>query len=115
MPARLIRAKASLLLAVFLSAGTSLPSLDAVVYHHQGADAQRWLTHVEPAGGCLDHAEHCVLGRTATSGALATLAVEIKVEPASPSRLGPQPTYLGRSSLRGGLHQPRAPPPLRVV
>jgi hypothetical protein len=115
MPARLIRAKASLLLAVFLSAGTSLPSLDSLLFHQGAGAAQRSQIHVEPAGGCLDHAEHCVLGRTATSGALATLAVEIKVEPVSPSRLGPQPTYSGRGSLRGGLHQPRAPPPLRVV
>jgi hypothetical protein len=115
MPARLIRAKAALLLAVFLSAGTSLPGLDSLLFHQGAGEPQRSQIHVEPAGGCLHHAEHCVLGRTATSGALATLAVEIKSEPVSPSRLGPQPSCLGRGSLRGGLYQPRAPPPLRVV
>jgi hypothetical protein len=113
MPARLIQAKALLLLVVFLAAGTSLPSLDAVVYHNQGADAQRWQTHVEPAGGCLDHAEHCVLGRTAPgSGAVVGQPSKVKVEPfrrSAPQLASSQP-QVDLSPLL--TSKPRAPPAL---
>ena len=75
--------KAFLLLAVFLSAGTSLPSLDAVLYHH-GAELDRSQSHIEPAGSCLEHSGHCVLGRTATgSGADVTPTTVVKVQLAS--------------------------------
>ena len=40
MTARLIQAKALLLLLVFLAAGTSLPSLDALAYHGAAAAGQ---------------------------------------------------------------------------
>jgi hypothetical protein len=115
MPARLIQAKSFLLLAIFLSAGTSLPSLDGLLFHLHAGENQRAQTHVEPAGGCLEHAEHCVLGRTATgSGAVATAVTEVRVEPGSRSALKPFPIQLRRSHTRV-VHQPRAPPALRVV
>src|SRR4026208_993755 len=83
MLARPLRAKALLLLAVFLSAGTSLPSLDALVYHG-GPHLERSQPHVEPAGGCLSHSDHCSLGRTASgSGAVAALAGVVRLEPIS--------------------------------
>ena len=113
---RLNRVKSALLLTVFLSAGTSLPSLDGLLFHQKAGEPQRSQTHIEPAGGCLDHAEHCVLGRTATgAGAVATPVTEVSVEPASPSALKPLPTQPGRSHTRGVIHQPRAPPALRAV
>ena len=78
------RVRAFLLLAVFLSAGTSLPSLDALVFHRDAEGAGRAQTHIEPTGGCLDHAGHCVLGRTASgSGARVTQSIETPVEPES--------------------------------
>ena len=110
------QAKASLLLAVFLSAGTSLPSLDALVYHHGAPGLERSQSHVEPAGGCLSHSDHCTLGRTASgSGAVATLSSVTRLEPiSSPSRPSApriQPTCADRSAIP----QPRAPPFLRSV
>jgi hypothetical protein len=112
----LVKAKSSLLLTVFLSAGTSLPGLDGLLFHLHAGEHQRAQIHVEPAGGCLDHAEHCVLGRTATgAGAVATPLTEVRVEPASRSALKPLPAQPGRSRTRGVIPQPRAPPALRAV
>jgi hypothetical protein len=110
-PTRCFRVKASLLLAVFLVAGTSFPSLDAVLYHSQGPDAQRWQTHVEVAGDCLDHSEHCALGRTAPgSSAVAEpdgpIHTQLIGRPTS-LRLPAQPHI---EADRRIAPQPRAPP-----
>lgn len=111
---RLRRPKALLLLAVFLSAGTSLPSLDALWYHHGGAEVARSQSHVEVAGGCLDHSGHCVLGRTATgSGGDTTPSTEVKAEP--PSQ--PVPPITAQSLFSAdptGNPNSRAPPVLLV-
>lgn len=113
---RLRRVKASLLLAVFLSAGTSLPSLDAVVYHHSATGLDRSQPHVEPAGGCVSHSDHCTLGRCASgSSAVATLTSVTRLEPVSsfprPFARRVQPTCADRSAIP----QPRAPPFFRSV
>lgn len=78
MPRRL----ASLwLLVVFLGAGTTLPGPDALLYHWDTAGDLR--SHIEPAGGCASHAEHCTLGRTATgAGASLTSGSVVRVQPA---------------------------------
>jgi hypothetical protein len=107
--------KASLLLAVFLSAGTSLPSLDAVLYH-SAADLDRSQPHIEPAGGCLSHSDHCSLGRTASgSGAVATVRGVTRLEPIQsptpPCARRLQPACADRSAIP----QPRAPPFFRSV
>jgi hypothetical protein len=112
----LLRAKAFLLLAVFLSAGTSLPSLDALVYHNSAAELDRSQIHVEPAGGCLSHSDHCGLGRSASgSGAVATLTSVTRLQPvSSPTHLCArrvQPTCADRRAIP----QPRAPPFFRSV
>ncbi|MEP7227764.1 MAG: hypothetical protein ABI785_10420 [Gemmatimonadales bacterium] len=112
---RLRRAKALFLLAVFLSAGTSLPSLDALVYHSD-APLDRSQSHVEPTGGCLSHSDHCSLGRSASgSSAVATLSGVTRLEPV-PSATRPcarrdQPACADRSAIP----QPRAPPFFRSV
>ncbi len=59
-----MRLRAVLLLALFLGAGTSLPGLDAVLYHRHGPDRSAGATHLDPPGGCGGHADHCTLGRT---------------------------------------------------
>jgi hypothetical protein len=110
------RVKAFLLLAVFLSAGTSLPSLDALVYHHGAAELDRSQSHIEPTGGCLSHSDHCSLGRSASgSGAVATLSGVTRLEPVSspprPAAGRLQPACADRSAIP----QPRAPPFLRSV
>ena len=104
------RAKAFLLLAVFLSAGTSLPGLDALLYHH-GGEVDRSQSHIEPAGGCLDHAGHCVLGRTASgSGAAVSLVRGVRIEPAGRPVPALLPAVPHTKAYRSTVSQPRAPP-----
>jgi hypothetical protein len=109
MLARRIQARAILLLAVFLSAGTTLPSLDGLLFH-PGGDPGRAETHIEPAGGCSEHAGHCDLGRTATgASSLAAAAVEVRVEtPRPPAHPSPTPLVF-HAGIAGTPHS-RAPP-----
>jgi hypothetical protein len=105
-----MRIRALLLLALFLGAGTSLPGLDAVLYH-QHPDGRADQIHFDPAGGCGGHADHCTLGRTPPgSRSLQPWAVDFRVVlgEAVPS----VPALASRiivASLRA-LPQPRAPP-----
>jgi hypothetical protein len=114
--ARWIQVRAILLLAVFFSAGSSLPSLDALVYHGAAAERSRSQAHVEPAGGCLNHAEHCSLGRTAPgSGAVGVAAGTPPVASVSTPAPRPLVTQSLCSTHRLTLARPRAPPTLRFV
>ena len=116
MPVRLIQAKALLLLLVFLSAGTSLPSLDALAFHGIDKSSERSRTHVEPAGGCLGHADRCSLGRTASgSGAVAASEAESRLVPASSPVTQHSPHILPVCADPGALPHRRAPPTLRYV
>ncbi len=111
----LLRGKAFLLLAVFLSAGTSLPSLDALEYHGT-TELDRSQSHVEPAGGCLSHTAHCGLGRSASgSGSIATLSTITRLEPVSPSTHPFTPRVQPACADQSAIPQPRAPPFLRSV
>jgi hypothetical protein len=113
MLARLIQAKALLLLLVFLSAGTSLPSIDALVHHQLDAGTERWQTHVEPAGGCLSHAGHCALGRVApnsSAGPSESRELQLDETPRTSHHLSP--LEAPRSHIQNGVPQPRAPPEL---
>src|SRR6476660_3395414 len=67
----LARVRAWLLLALFLGAGTSLPSADALL-HHLHPDPFAGRVHVEPTGGCAAHSDHCTLG-TCTSAVRRTI------------------------------------------
>jgi hypothetical protein len=86
---RCIRAQATLLLAVFLAAGSSLPSLDALFYH----------------------AGSCTLARTAPgSGAVILSDAQpqlIALTPPPPTQLV---TQYQPSTHRTTLARPRAPP-----
>lgn len=110
------QARAVLLLATFLLAGSSLPSLDALLYHTQATRFQDWQIHLEAAGDCPSHTEHCTLGRTAPgSGAVAALSDAPQV-----AWLGePAPKSFVTQNLTGShptAHaQPRAPPVSRLV
>jgi hypothetical protein len=107
----LLRIRASLLLALFLAAGTSLPSLDALVYHGLSSEAAKSQTHLEPAGGCLNHAEHCGLGRTAPgSGSVVLAGAKPRREP-PPSHVRPTRPVPPESSNAAVVTPPsRAPP-----
>jgi hypothetical protein len=102
--------RAWLLLALFLCAGTSLPSLDALLYH-QHADPMAGRVHVEPAGGCTSHADHCTLRRTPPGSRavmplvlVARLATDLQV---APSLFPPAP---GLAPHAASLPRSRAPP-----
>jgi hypothetical protein len=107
---RALQIKAFLLLLAFLSSGTTLPSLDAIIYH-SGSSELETRSHVEVAGGCVDHAGHCELGRTPPgSNAVAALAGPVHSEPL------PQPAQIhtaDRPQVNADRHaaaRPRAPP-----
>ena len=105
-----LRIRAILLLAVFLSAGTSLPSLDALAFHQDSGAADKARTHVEQAGGCLSHAGHCSLGSAPGSSAGLTEHRELRLDgTAGPSRLV-HPAPAPASAVSPGIPQPRAPP-----
>jgi hypothetical protein len=116
MTARLIQAKASLLLLIFLAAGTSLPSLDALAYHGNDAGSERSRTHIEPAGGCLSHADGCSLGRTASgSGAVAASEAETRLVPTGAPVTHHSAYTQPVCADPGALPRSRAPPTLRYV
>jgi hypothetical protein len=104
------RARAWLLLFLFLGAGTSLPSIDALLFHWR-ADPLAGRLHVEPAGGCTSHAERCTLRRTPPSSrSLAALATPARTAlPLEPSRR-PAPATPALDSRATLLPLPRAPP-----
>jgi hypothetical protein len=109
MLARRIQAKAVLLLAVFLSAGSTLPSLDGLLFHG-GAGEPRAQIHIEPAGGCLEHGQHCALGRTAPgAGALVALATEVRAAPPPPPAHSSTGPSVFDSGIAGAPNS-RAPP-----
>jgi hypothetical protein len=104
------RLRAWFLLALFLSAGTSLPSLDAVFFHlHPDPTAGR--VHIEPAGGCTAHAEHCTLGRTPPgSRAVAPLPTVTRFAPDPRRALTPLPPAPALAARVASASLPRAPP-----
>jgi hypothetical protein len=109
------RLSAILLLVVFLGAGSSLPSLDALLYHEHGPDRMAGLAHVEPAGGCTSHAEHCTLGLTAP-GSSAWRAPFLPAPIRTAERAEPTPTSERLSAHRTAPRpSSRAPPALRFV
>jgi hypothetical protein len=104
------RLRAWLQLALFLCAGTSLPSPDALLFHTH-PDPFSGRVHVEPAGGCSAHSDHCTLGRTPPgSRAAAAFAVVVRLAPGfrQPVRLlPPVPAFDARVASPS---LPRAPP-----
>ncbi|HET6837234.1 MAG TPA: hypothetical protein VFH24_04265 [Gemmatimonadales bacterium] len=108
---RLLRIRASLLLVLFLAAGTSLPGLDALFYHGLTSEAANPQTHLEPAGGCLNHAEHCGLGRTAPgSGSVVLKNAEPRVQPLLDTVRSARPVQPESSSAAVVTPPSRAPP-----
>ncbi|HYF38962.1 MAG TPA: hypothetical protein VD930_04670 [Gemmatimonadales bacterium] len=109
------RFRAGFLLLLFLAAGTSLPSLDALLYHGAGAEAQKAQNHLEPTGGCLDHDGHCSLGRTAPgTGAVAPRGDAALLRQNQRAASPQKPGQSGPSTLSAVLPPPRAPPTSRV-
>jgi hypothetical protein len=106
-----MRARALLLFALFLCAGTSLPSLDAVLYHRHDVDKFDSGTHLDPVGGCGGHADHCTLGRTPPgSRSVLEFAVEIRLTHSTAVAPLLEPVSPAHVLSRGTLPQPRAPP-----
>jgi hypothetical protein len=108
-----LQVKAFFLLLVFLTAGTSLPSLDALTHHANAAGETRSQSHIEPAGGCASHSGHCALGRVApnsSTGPSETRELQLDETPRSSDHLPPLAAPLSESQTR--IPQPRAPPEL---
>jgi len=105
------RVRSWLLLVLFLGAGTSLPSADALL-NHRHAELSR--VHFDPAGGCARHADHCTLGRTPPgSGAASPVALAVRPAFDTGIRHTPAPRARpldARSSLLPLSRAPPAPP-----
>ena len=110
---RFVQAKALLLLLVFLAAGTSLPSLDVLTHHANGAEETRSQSHIEPAGGCASHSGHCALGRSAPgSNAGPGDSRELRITSAAGTLSHLPQSQASLSSAHLGIPQSRAPPVL---
>jgi len=110
-PAGLRRLLSVLLLAVFLGGGTTLPGPDALLYHWGEPGAEQTRPHVESAGGCSSHVEHCTLGRTAAGdGASLPTALPVRAHQNDRALAQPRPAPAPLTGPRGTLPQPRAPP-----
>ncbi len=106
-----MRLRALLLLALFLGAGSSLPSLDAVLYHMHGTERFAGDTHLDPAGGCGGHADHCTLGRTSPgSRSVQPWTVVVRLAPLRAQAPTRSPCPRAIVSPRGTLPRTRAPP-----
>ena len=104
----LARVRAWLLLALFLSAGSSLPSPDALLHHRH---AESFRVHYDPAGGCTDHADHCTLGRTPPgSSAAAPIAFVVRVALDGRTHAVPLPAARPLDERTSLLPPSRAPP-----
>ncbi len=112
---RASRSVALLLLAVFLGAGSSLPSLDALLFHwHAGAQTVE-RPHIEPAGGCSSHAEHCTLGQSGP-GARAFLgrASLARMVAGAAAAAPPAPPRIAFAASPDYASRPRPPPAPRA-
>jgi hypothetical protein len=61
-PATRHRLRALLLVTLFVTGNFGLPATDILLEHSLGPHPASQV-HLEPAGGCRNHAEHCVLSR----------------------------------------------------
>ena len=104
------RLAAGLLLGV-LGSGFALPGLDELLYHRLPANVRADLAHVDGAGGCDSHAEHCIAGPTLCAPRLA--ASPSPVLPAPAAVADRTPALITSDVRSSDLHtpqQPRAPP-----
>ena len=108
------RLRAWLLFALFLGAGTSLPSADALL-HHWHPDPFAGRVHVEPVGGCVAHADHCTLGRTPPgSRAVASFVFLIRLVPPDHAVAAWRPSR-PRPDARTALLPPTRAPPAQLI
>jgi hypothetical protein len=104
------RTRAWLLLILFLGAGTSLPSPDALLFHWR-VDPLAGQVHIEPAGGCTAHGGHCTLGRTPPgSRATAARAIVVRHAPDFRQPLRRLPPASAPAARVASSSLPRAPP-----
>ena len=106
-----VRRWAAVLLLGVLGSGFALPGLDEALYHRLPGNERSDRAHVDGAGGCDSHAEHCIAGPTLYAPRLAaspspTLHAPTAVADRAPAILT---SDLRTSDLRTP-QQPRAPP-----
>lgn len=100
-----------LVLLLFTGAGVGLPMIDAVRYHGRGEHLNGH-PHYDPAGGCRDHAENCVLvftGATDRAAPPPIAAVRLAIPSVPVSVIAFSTTYSSSTPL---LLRSRAPPAL---
>ncbi|HXE57565.1 MAG TPA: hypothetical protein VNK43_06155 [Gemmatimonadales bacterium] len=111
VPGPTARLRALVLLLAFLATGTSLPGLDALLYHWQSAEAPTGLPHLEEAGNCHGHDGHCALGGSLPTARGAEPAAGIARSGAAAFAPPPRPAHEAPRALRPATTaHPRAPP-----
>ena len=106
-----VRRWAAALLLGALGSGFALPGLDELVYHRVPPIVRTDAVHVDRAGGCDSHAEHCIAGPTLYAPRLA--ASRSPALPAHTAVADRAPATLTSDPRGSDLHtpqQPRAPP-----
>lgn len=104
------RLRALFLILLFLGGGTSLPSLDVLLFHSHGETSQA-VAHIETSNGCTSHVGHCGVGCPASATeALGAPVVTLSLDPAAqPIALRSFNDIPTPYSCRIGFHS-RAPP-----
>jgi len=104
------RLQALILTLIFLGGGTSLPSVDVLLYHLHGEMSQA-TAHVETTNGCASHAGHCGVSCPASAASalgarVVATPLEITLAAIAPQPFGDIPLPNARAC---GLYS-RAPP-----
>jgi len=106
-----VRRYAAVLLLGVLGSGFALPGLDELLYHRLPTSMRADLAHIDRAGGCDSHAEHCIAGPTLCAPRLATPAnPALPASTAVADRVVAILTSGPRSPDLHNPQQPRAPP-----
>ena len=106
-----VRRYAAVLLLGVLGSGFALPGLDELLYHRLPGNARADLAHIDRAGGCDSHAEHCIAEPTLYAPRIAASASPVL--PAPTAVADRAPAVLTSDLRSSDLHtpqQPRAPP-----
>src|SRR5690349_11376609 len=104
------RLQALVLTLIFLGGGTSLPSVDVLLFHLHG-EPSRPLVHIEATDGCASHVGHCAIGcPAAATGALGAARFVPRFEAFTPSCPPISVVEVPTLSSHGVGFQSRAPP-----
>ncbi len=102
------RLRALLLALLFVAGNVGLPAADALLDHASGIAHGGARVHLEAAGGCRSHADHCPLGRLLSTFRAQGRAGHVLPRPAARGSFGSR-----LDAASGAPRTSRVPPPSR--